>query len=51
MEDKLEVSSMKKLQVKILAASLVLLAFSLTCFADTFTHRKTGEVLHGHIAG
>jgi len=47
----LEVSSMKKLQVKILAASLVLLAFSLTCFADTFTHRKTGEVLHGYTAG
>ncbi len=47
----MEVSRVKKLQVEILAASLVLLAFSLTCFADTFTHRKTGEVLHGYIAG
>jgi membrane-bound ClpP family serine protease len=41
---------MKKLQMKILAASLVLLAFSLTCFADTFTNHQTGEVLHGYIA-
>lgn len=47
----MNVSRMKKLQVKILAASLMLLAFSLTCFADTFTHRQTGEVLHGYIAG
>jgi len=47
----LEVSRMKKLQVKILAASLGLLAFSLACFADTFTHLKTGEALHGYIAG
>ncbi len=51
MAGKLEVGRMKKLQVKILAASLVLLAFSLACFADTFTHRKTGEVLHGYIVG
>lgn len=50
-EGKLEVSRMKKLQVKILAASLVLLAFSLACFADTFTNRESGEVLHGYIAG
>ena len=47
----MEVSRMKKLQVKILAASLVLLAFGLACFADTFTNRQTGEVLHGYIAG
>jgi len=46
-----EVSGTKKSQVKILAAFLVLLAFSLACFADTFTHRQTGEVLHGYIAG
>jgi ATP-dependent protease ClpP protease subunit len=51
MEGKLEVSGAKKSQVKILAAFLVLLAFSLACFADTFTHRQTGEVLHGYIAG
>ena len=51
MEGKLEVSGTKKSQVKILAAFLVLLAFSLACFADTFTHRQTGEVLHGYIAG
>jgi len=51
MEGKLEVSGAKKSQVKILVSFLVLLAFSLTCFADTFTHRQTGEVLHGYIAG
>jgi hypothetical protein len=51
MEGKLEVSGAKKSQVKILAAFLVPLAFSLACFADTFTHRQTGEVLHGYIAG
>ncbi len=50
-EGKLEVSRMKKLQVKILAASLALLTFSLACFGDTFTHRQRGEVLHGYIAG
>jgi membrane-bound ClpP family serine protease len=47
----LEVSVAKKSQVGILAAFPVLLAFSLACFADTFTHRQTGEVLHGYIAG
>jgi ATP-dependent protease ClpP protease subunit len=61
MEEKLEVSETKKSQVKILAAFPVLLAFSLSCLlalgevspcgADTFTHRQTGEVLHGYIAG
>jgi ATP-dependent protease ClpP protease subunit len=51
MEGKLEVSGAKKSQVKILAAFLAMLAFSLACFADTFTHRQTGEVLHGYIAG
>ncbi|MGA1980488.1 MAG: hypothetical protein ABSG99_08025 [Sedimentisphaerales bacterium] len=42
---------MKKSQAKILTAALVLLAFSSACFADTFTHRQTGEALHGYIAG
>jgi membrane-bound ClpP family serine protease len=61
MEGKLEVSGTRKSQVKILAAFPVLLAFSLACLlvlgevspcrADTFTHRQTGEVLHGYIAG
>ena len=46
----MEVSVAKKLQVGILAAFPVLLAFSLVCFADTFTHRQTGEVLHGYIS-
>jgi len=39
------------MRVKTLATFTVLLAFSLACFADTFTHRQTGEVLHGYIAG
>ncbi len=29
-------------------ASLTMLAFSAACFADTFTHRGTGELLHGY---
>ena len=44
----MEVSRMKKIQVKILAVFLARLAFSSTCFADTFTHRQTGEALHGY---
>jgi ATP-dependent protease ClpP protease subunit len=51
MKGKLEISGAKKSQVKILAAFPVLLAFSMACFADTFTYRQTGEVLHGYIAG
>jgi ATP-dependent protease ClpP protease subunit len=42
---------MKKSQVTILAALPMLLAFSLICFADTFTHQRTGAVLHGYITG
>ncbi len=51
MEEKLEVSRMKKIQVKILAVFLATLAFGSTCFADTFTHRQTGEALHGYATG
>jgi len=32
----------------ILAASLLILLLHPTCFADTFTHRQTNEVLHGY---
>ena len=39
---------MKKLQIAIFAAPLLLFAFSAASFADTFTHRKTNEVLHGY---
>ncbi len=28
-----------------------MLTFGLACFADTFTNRQTGEVLHGYISG
>ncbi len=51
MEGKMEFSRTKKSQVKILTSLLMLLAFSLACFADTFTNRQSGEVLHGYIAG
>lgn len=47
----MEVSWTRKSQAKFLAAFPVLLAFSLACFADTFTHRQSGEVLHGYISG
>ncbi|HDZ69203.1 MAG TPA: hypothetical protein ENH43_02150 [Phycisphaerales bacterium] len=39
---------MKKLQTMIFTVSVVLLAFSSVCFADTFTNRQTKEVLHGY---
>jgi len=39
---------MKKLQVAISIASLVLFAFGSACFADTFVNRLTGELLHGY---
>jgi membrane-bound ClpP family serine protease len=47
-EEKLPADKMKKLQCTIFAGGVVLLAFSLACFADTFTHRASGEVLHGY---
>lgn len=34
--------------VKVLTAFLVLCFFCLSCFSDTFTHRESGEVLHGY---
>jgi len=39
---------MKKLQMTIFAVSLILSAFISTSFADTFTHPKTRETLHGY---
>lgn len=39
---------MHKLQTMILAVFVVLAPFISTCFADTFTHRRTGEVLYGY---
>ena len=39
---------MKKSQVIIFAAFLALFAFRSACFADTFTHRRTSELLHGY---
>jgi len=38
---------MKRLQATIFTVSL-LFAFNSACFADTFKHRKTSEVLHGY---
>ncbi len=37
-----------KLLKPILAAAVTTLAFISVCFADTFTHQQTGEVLHGY---
>jgi membrane-bound ClpP family serine protease len=39
---------MKNLQATILATAITLLALSPTSLADTFTHRQTGELLHGY---
>jgi len=39
---------MKKLQMAIFTASLVLFAFGPACLADTFVNRLTGELLHGY---
>lgn len=44
----MEFSRMKKLQATIFAACLVLFTFGSACFADTFIHHKTNEVLHGY---
>lgn len=51
MEGKLEISGVKKSHATLLAAFPALLAFGTACFADTFTRRQAGEVLHGYIAG
>lgn len=40
--------NIKKQQVTALMASLIISVFSLTCLADTFTNRKTLEILHGY---
>jgi ATP-dependent protease ClpP protease subunit len=45
----LEGGWMKKSQAKIAAVVSALLIFNWTCFADTFTNRQSGEVLHGYI--
>ena len=39
---------MTKLVKTIFVASITTLACISACFADTFTHRRTGEVLHGY---
>jgi len=39
---------MRRLQAVIFAVCLALPVFSAVCLADTFTHRRTGEVLHGY---
>ncbi|MHC4482260.1 MAG: hypothetical protein ACYSW4_01790 [Planctomycetota bacterium] len=39
---------MKRLQVTIFAASLVLFVFTSICSADTFVNRQTNELLHGY---
>lgn len=44
----LAVSKAKDFGAAIFTACLMLLVFSLACPADTFTHRKSGEVLHGY---
>ncbi|MHC4159328.1 MAG: hypothetical protein ACYSSO_09650 [Planctomycetota bacterium] len=47
-EEKLGLNRTTKLLKPILSASVVTLAFLSVCFADTFTHRQTGEILHGY---
>ena len=42
------VNNIKKLQALVLTVSIVIPIFSLPCPADTFTNRKTQEVLHGY---
>ena len=37
-----------KLQALVLTVSIVIPVFSLACLADTFTNRKTQDVLHGY---
>ncbi len=42
------VTTTKKLQAAVLTVSFVISVFSLACLADTFTNRKTEEMLHGY---
>ena len=44
----MELHHMKKLHIVIFTVSLLTLVLSLACLADTFTNRKTEEVLHGY---
>jgi membrane-bound ClpP family serine protease len=41
-------NNIKKLQALVLTVSIVIPIFSLPCLADTFTKRKTQEILHGY---
>jgi len=45
---KMTATNIKKLQAVILIVSILNPFFSLACLADTFTNRKTLEVLHGY---
>lgn len=42
---------MQRRRVNIFVAFAVLLVFGCGCFADTFTHQRSSEVLHGYVAG
>jgi len=48
MVEKMAFTNIKKLQTAALTVSLVISVFSSDCLADTFTNRKTEEVLHGY---
>lgn len=41
----------KKLKPVVFTASVIVLMLSMICRADTFTHRKTGRILHGYAIG
>jgi membrane-bound ClpP family serine protease len=45
---KMTFTNIKKHLVTDLTALFVILAFNSACLADTFTNRKTGEMLHGY---
>jgi len=42
---------MQRRRVNIFVAFAVLLVFGCGCFADTFTHQRSSEGLHGYVAG
>jgi membrane-bound ClpP family serine protease len=48
MVEKMAFTNIKKLQTAALTVSLVISVLSSACLADTFTNRRTKEVLHGY---
>jgi ATP-dependent protease ClpP protease subunit len=47
--EKLTLSKMKRFRVAVVLIWLAILPAGTVCFADTFRHRKSGEMMHGYV--